>query len=82
MRISITFDQTSDLSPAMRRGIETTVLTPAEAESAEWRSNHLTYRTARPEDEVVSDWEIHGFPRDSFAEITITPWVERRRRRG
>ncbi|SMO89874.1 hypothetical protein [Paracoccus laeviglucosivorans] len=78
MRISITFRGDSDLNPAIRRGIETAILTPAEAETCVWIGNRLTYRTRRPPEEVMSDWEIHGFGTNDFASVHIAPWVERR----
>jgi|GEM_PF-1585614 len=78
MRISITFGPTFDLNTAVRRGIENAILTPAEAETAVWIDDRLTYRTRRPPEEALADWEVHGYARSDFLSVQISPWVERR----
>lgn len=77
MRISITFGPAFDLSTAVRRGIENAVLTPSEAETAVWLGDRLTYRTERPPEEMLADWEAHGYARDDFLSVETGPWVER-----
>ncbi|MBD9529995.1 MULTISPECIES: hypothetical protein [Paracoccus] len=78
LRISITFGSGFDLNPAVRRGIETAILTPAEAETAVWIDDRLTYRTRRSPEEVMIDWELHGYDRSDFLNVQIGPWVMRR----
>ncbi|SMO89575.1 hypothetical protein [Paracoccus laeviglucosivorans] len=81
LRISITFERTTDLSPAVRRGIEQVILTSTEAQTAVWIAGRLTYRTDRTEEEVIADWELHGFSSSDFASVSTGPWVDRRRNR-
>jgi len=54
------------------------ILTPAEAETAVWSDDRLTYRTRRPPEEVMADWETHGYAASDFQRVEIAPWVERR----
>ncbi|SMO98578.1 hypothetical protein SAMN06265221_13511 [Paracoccus laeviglucosivorans] len=77
LRISITFEDKIDLNAAVRRGMETAILTLAEAETAVWIDRRLTYRTTREPEEVLKDWALHSYARQDFAQLQIAPWVAR-----